>query len=319
MLRGPFTGIIRHRIIGPIAFSREVSRQRRAVQLSSRRLKLSPIPSGLLRSRSGDFPAKTLFILGCGESVLGITEQNWNEVREGVSVGIGAWTIHPFVPNFLALEHVNPHSELGMANPLETLVEYSYRKALEGWHLRSEVQSVGPQILMFRPPSHFPSTRLDSLGDYGRRNAWLYGRTASSATTSDQLRSELDRYFRWASLPLIPSYLPFDTGATVTRMISLGVQAGFKDIALLGVDLRDSRYFWDANRDYLSLHGITTFVTSETAEPASHHSTESRKVIPMSGVLDVLGGFLASRLGVRLYAGHRSSWLANVLPTYPWR
>ena len=315
MPRRPYSGIVGRRIIEPLVLAGEVSRQKRAVQQSSKRLELSTIPTGLLRSRDGVRTAETLFILGSGESVLGLSDQNWNEVREGVSIGIGAWTIHPFVPNFLALEHINPNPELGLASPEETLVEYSYRKALEGWHLRHDVQAIDPQVVMFRPPSGFPSTRLHPLGDFGRRNSWIYGRVGSSATTREELRAELNRYFRWASLSLVPPYLAFDTGATVTRLISLGIRAGFTEIVLVGVDLRDSRYFWEANPELLSLRGLETFVTVETA---AHHSTEAGKALPMSEVLDVLGSFMCSRSGIGLYAGHRSSWLASVLPTYTW-
>lgn len=315
MPRRLYSGIVGRRIIDPLVLAGEISRQRRAVLQSSKRLELATIPSGFLRSRGGVLAAETLFILGSGESVLGLSEQNWNEVRNGVSIGIGAWTIHPFVPDFLALEHINPNPEFGLASQDETLVEYSYRKALEGWHLRQDVQAIDPQVLLFRPPSGFPATRLQPLGDFGRRNSWIYGRVGSSAGTRAELRSEVERYFRWASLSLVPHYLPFDTGATVTRLISLGIRAGFTEIALVGIDLRDSRYFWDVNPELLSLRGLKNFVTIETV---AQHSTEAGKALPMSDVLDLLGSFMSERYGIGLYAGHRSSWLANVLPTYTW-
>lgn len=291
----------------------EVTRQRSAVRAVADRFSL-PIMSGeLFSSARLRKNSDTLFILGSGESVLQLSETHWAEVREGVSVGVGAWTIHPFVPDFLALEHINPNPEMGTANSTETLVERSYRQALEGWHLRDEVKKVNPQILLFRPPATSPRDRLAPLGDYGLKNSWLYGRVGSSSKTLDGLRAELDRYFKWSSLSAIPDYLLFDTGATISRLISLGVRTGFKRIVLAGVDLRDSRYFWDASPGFLAERGLERFTTSETP---SAHSTEAGKRFATSDVLETLQQFLTIRNQTTLYSGHSSSWLSSRLPVY---
>ena len=291
----------------------EVTRQRSAVRGVAVRFSLPIMSAGLFVSSRLRKNSETLFVLGSGESILQLSEEHWQEVREGVSVGVGAWTIHPFVPDFLALEHINPNPEMGTSSSDETLVERSYRQALEGWHLRDEVKKVNPQILFFRPPATSPRNRLAPLGDYGLSNTWLYGRVGSASKTLDELRTELHRYFKWASLSAIPDYLPFDTGATISRLISLGVRAGFKRIVLAGVDLRESRYFWDANPGFLAERGLERFVTSEMP---SAHSTEAGRRFATSDVLETMQQVLTIRTETTLYSGHSSSWLSTRLPVH---
>jgi hypothetical protein len=296
----------------PLLFM-EVTRQKSTVRAVAGRFSLPILSAELFVSARLRKSSDTLFILGSGESILQLSEKHWAEVRDGVSVGVGAWTIHPFVPDFLALEHINPNPEMGTSSSNETLVEQSYRQALEGWHLRDEVRKVNPQILFFRPPATSRGNRLAPLGDYGLRNTWLYGRVGSASKTLDGLRTELHSYFKWASLSAIPDYLPFDTGATISRLISLGVRAGFKRIVLAGVDLRDSRYFWDASPGFLAERGLDSFTTSETY---SAHSTEAGRRFATSDVLETLQQFLTIRNQNILYSGHSSSWLSTRLPVY---
>lgn len=139
-------------LIAPALLMQETARQRSAVRATSKRYGLPVMPANLLSQTKETKCAETLFVLGSVESVLGLDDDDRAHVSQHVYIGIGAWTVHPFVPDFLALEHINPNPELGLASESETLVERSYRQALEGWHLRDDVGKVGAQILFFSPP-----------------------------------------------------------------------------------------------------------------------------------------------------------------------
>lgn len=103
--------------------------------------------SDLVTSEGGF--SDTFSILGSGESVLHLTPKHWPIIVQCVSVGIGAWTIHPFSPDYLALEHIEREPERdGLVNG-ETGLEGSYREALDGWHADEEVQMRQPRILFF--------------------------------------------------------------------------------------------------------------------------------------------------------------------------
>jgi hypothetical protein len=219
------------------------------------------------------------------------------------------------VPNFLALEHIERKPERdGIVNG-ETGLERSYREALEGWHIREEVQRLEPRILFFRPPIVSDLSRLAPLGNYWRRRTFLYGHVGPSSTNITQLPRELFLYLRLAKTGVIPFHLPFDTGATLVRLVLLAALAGYRRIVLNGVDLRHSRFFWEAEPSLLRGRGMSDFLKSENGEV---HSTEITGRFPVSKVLPIMSNALMQVFGTRLLVAHAESWLSNILPVYDW-
>lgn len=300
--------------IASIALLAEARRQERAVTLTQEKGGL-PVLSPEFISRCPINPDEILFILGSGESVLKLSDEQWGQVRRSTSIGIGAWTIHPFVPDFIALEHItkilnNDDDEAG-----ETSLERSYREALEGWHSRPTVQEQQPNILFFRPPTVGDFSRLLPLKGYWEGRTAIYGRIGCNSRNLSELSKEFGSYLRKATRGKIPIFLPFDTGSTVIRLTVLGALMGFKKIVLVGVDVRNSRYFWEASPDLLSLHGMTEF---RTPEDSKQHSTETRGRLPFSDALPIISSQLWERLGARVLVGHESSWLSKLVPLFDW-
>lgn len=297
----------------PLALA-EKHRQARAVRATHATLGLPILTkSNLVGSPSANL--ETLFILGSGESVLATTGAQWSQVSQAISVGIGAWTIHPFVPNFLALEHIERVPDRDGIEDGETGLERSYREALEGWYLREEVQRLEPRILFFRPPSVSDVSRLLPLGNYWQGRTYLYGRVGPSSKTLSELSSELSLYLGLARAGVIPFHLPFDTGTTLVRLVLLAALAGYRRVVLNGVDLRHSRFFWDAEPSLLHNRGMSHFFTSEVGEV---HSTEVIGRFPVSEVLPMVSRALMGAFGTRLLVAHRESWLSNILPVFDW-
>lgn len=259
---------------------------------------------------------ETLFILGSGESVLATSRTQWSKISQVTSVGIGAWTIHPFVPNFLALEHIERVPDRDGIEDGETGLERSYREALEGWHLREEVQRLQPRILFFRPPIVSDVSRLIPLGNYWQSRTFLYGRVGPSSTNIGELSREIALYLGLARAGVIPFHLPFDTGTTLVRLVLLAALAGYRRIVLNGVDLRHSRFFWEAEPSLLQNRGMSHFFSPEDGEA---HSTETTGRFPASEVLPIIARALMRAFGTRLLVAHRESWLSTVLPVFDWK
>ena len=290
-------------------------RQSRAVRLTHSTSGLPILQKTDLMAASSAHP-RTLFILGSGESVLHLTTEQWSHVSQAVSIGIGAWTIHPFVPNYLALEHIEREPERdGILNG-ETGLERSYREALEGWHLRQEVQERQPKILFFRPPIVSDLTRLTPLGNYWNSRTFLYGRIGPVSKNLGELERELAWYLWLAKTGIIPFSLPFDTGATVIRLVLLAALAGFQRIVLAGVDLRESRYFWEAQPSLLRDRGMSSFFTPEDG---AVHSTEIIGRFPASEVLPLVSIALRKAFGASLVVAHEESWASDILPVFDWK
>jgi len=303
------------RLFTPPLMLVEALRQHQAVLATSEASHLPTLKTSDMFKTKGREP-DTFFILGSGESALSLTPKHWSVVRQFVSVGFGAWTIHPFVPDFLALENIERQTERdGLVNG-ETGLERAYREALDGWHLGNEVQRRQPRILFFRPSTASDLNRLAPLGDYWMGHTFLYGRVGPSSRNVAELEGEIALYLRLAKSGMVPFSLPFDTGATVVRLIFLAALAGYQKIVLTGVDLRDSRFFWEAEPEMLRRRGMSSFVTSEKG---AVHSTETTGRFPTSEVLPVIAKVMHDVLGTRLMVAHESSWVSTILPVLDWK
>ena len=111
---------------------------------------------------------------------------------------------------------------------------------------------------------------------------------------------------------MVPFDLPFDLGNSVTRLIALGLASGFRKVVLLGVDLRNSRYFFEAEPKYLRRYGADTFFTGQTSEA---HLTESGQgnMLASTAILE-LARFAERTFKAEVLAGSASSWLSTWIP-----
>ena len=198
----------------------------------------------------------------------------------------------------------------------ETPYERSYRLALEGWYDRREVQEKGARVLMFRPPEATGFQRLAPLEGLPSSAIRLYGCTGSFSRSQRSLTAELETYFLLERLGLVPFALPFDTGSTVVRLAVLGALSGFQDIVLIGVDLRNSKYFWEANPSYLEAKGLRALFSQETS---AVHSVEEINRIATSIALQELAQVTAKLFEINLHVGSAISWVSTFLPVYDWQ
>ena len=294
---------------------REIARQAQAVRVSRKRLGFDAITAADLDASKGSPGLTSFFILGSGESVLRLTTENWEMVRSGISVGIGAWALHDFIPDFLAIESALDAPRAG-AQEVFAPIDSSYRRSLEVWSQRTDVIMRKPGILFFRPKNEDGDSRLSPLGHRFADRTYLYGRYGAAARSKKELENEFSLYLRLSRLGAIPEYLAFDTGGTVTRLISLALRAGFSRIVLAGVDLKDSQYFWEADPSYLRKNGINSFVSGQ--QPGLHRTEKASRGVPASAAISALSEVAKARMRCNIQVAHRSSWMANHLEVFDW-
>jgi len=302
-------------MITPLRILSEVRRQKRALATMSGLGGIEELTEDFISSVTKEKGAKTLFILGTGASALDIKPSQWAIVNENVSIGIGAWTLHPFVPDFLALEHIDSGG-VELVEGGETPYEKSYRLALEGWHDRNEVREKGTRVLMFRPPDAKGFHRLAPLKGLPISAIRLYGRTGSFSNNLKSLSTEVDSFFQLRKFGAVPFALPFDTGSTVVRLVVLGALSGFRQVVLIGVDLRESTYFWEADPSYLKAKGLGALFSQETS---AAHSVEVINRTTTSAALLALADLTKRRFNIDLHVGSSVSWLSSCLPVYDWK
>jgi len=93
---------------------------------------------------------------------------------------------------------------------------------------------------------------------------------------------------------------------------------GYSKIVLVGVDLNNTEYFWENNRDY-DLNLIPEWPANN--QQSAKHETMGTLIRPFSvpDMVIALKSAAETGFGAKLYIGSPKSELAQYLPLYPWK
>lgn len=247
--------------------------------------------------------AETFYILGSGASIEDLTSSHFEHIARQASVGINNWGVHPFVPDMYSFESVTWVGD-----------GQDFPRAM-GLLDRSDIRSRQPQILILRPKTTAEIENINILPELLRSSVSFYGRVTPATRKSRNLAGDVEEFFTQIS-PHYPSVV-MDSGASVVRMVVLGILLGFRRIVLAGVDLNGSPYFWEKNPEYLSsLSGgapVNNQVrgTHETASPAN-------RPFDVTTMLRALDIFFQTQRGGELLVTSPHSALAEFLPLETW-
>lgn len=277
------------------------SGQAALVERWSRDLSIPTLKVDWLREASKQ--RKTLFILGSGESVEDLSAAEWSIVRQNFSIGINAWPLHPFVPDVLAFEPFNEAST-------------DYLQLFEKVLAEERFSRKKPKILLFRPKSERDGTRYLLIPGHLKQDARIYGRYVPTSQNLHTLEEEIVAIEALQRRRLVADSLVLDSGASVIRMVSLGMRLGFANIVLLGVDLNGGQYFWEKNTTRVSDRGLSSF-SPGFSRPL--HQTMSREDKPfiVTEILSVLQR-IQRKKDRSLFAGSAHSLLSSDLPVWDW-
>ena len=280
-----------------------------SVRALSESLGLSVLDIASLRSSLPAGLNRPFFILGNGSSVNSLTEKQFCIIGKGVSVGVNGWPVHPFVPTMYSFEF----SKYSFSP--EAQLTFLLRKAEERVKQNQETQNA--PLLLLRPGLPAGVSAVGELTPLMKANALIYGRANLFSETDGALSADLEllldgehrSQYRQAVLP--------DNGSSIVRLVFLALEAGFKEIVLIGVDLNGSDYFWydsefiEKNRDY------THILVREPGESTLTRETSDRP-FDTSQFLFQLSLAAEKTLGARIFASDRRSILAEQLPLYDW-
>ena len=280
-----------------------------SVQVLSGSLGLSVLDVASLRSSYLGDLNRPFFILGNGSTVNSLTEEQFALMAKGVSVGVNAWPVHPFVPTMYSFEYdkysFSPDAEL----------TFLLRKAEE--RIKQNQETHNAPLLLFRPGLPAGVSAVGELTAMMKANALIYGRANLLSETESALAADLEllldgehrSQYRQAVLP--------DNGSSIVRLVFLALEAGFKEIVVIGVDLNGSDYFWydpqfiEKNRDYRHI------LVREPGDSTLTRETSDRP-FDTSQFLFQLSLAAEKTLGAQIFASDKRSTLAEKLPLYDW-
>jgi len=248
----------------------------------------------------------TVFILGSGSSILDLTDADWAFIAAHDSIGFNYWLLHPFVPDFYFVE-------VGTGPPEED----AYIASLLTRRLAHLGQRRTPVVVeskcWLRPEGY--SIRLpEPLKPYLYFYAPFYLRTTSTALVGWVMR-RCRRYWRRGSGDLRGMV---HHRASLSALTLFAFLEGYEDIVLVGVDLNDSRYFWEADESILGDSSPPPTAPESavhmTVDPAA---TAVEVAIPIDEYLRRLDATVLRPAGVTLWVTNPASRLTSFLPVYP--
>jgi hypothetical protein len=236
----------------------------------------------------------TVFILGSGGSINELGFEQWREIEEHDSIGFNFWIVHDFVPGMVFFENNRNHPAR----------QEAFRRLLI---LKQKPYANVPFVQFTQEPGApegFPELLMPNLYLLcaSRGNNTLRG-----IQRSLKLGRVLDR----------SANLRFETvinpGPQLGMIAMLCVLAGYKRIVLLGVDLLDTRYFWEVEPE--KYDGIPT---PPNIHSRSVHETFDRegKMIPIDVFLTRMQNELRPKRDFEIFCGSSSSALADIFPVF---
>ena len=226
-----------------------------------------------------------------------LSASDFAKISSQVSVGVNAWVLHNFVPDFYAYEPVADSS----LDQFQTLRLMS----------RSDVIARKPHLVFLKPRDAVEKQQLDMIPRELISRTHLYGRfqpyTRSLANLEGDLTKSREKHRSASSVML-------DSGASIVRLTWLGVVMGFREIVLVGVDLYGSDYFWETDVSHLLRNGLTSWNGGQ--KPGLHETmNQHNRAFRVYDMLVALASVFRKE-GVRLSVASERSLLVPSLEQY---
>lgn len=237
-----------------------------------------------------------LFILGSGSSINRLSSNQWNEISKNTSIGLNLWFIHDFIPTFYSFEQSSDYEIREKVNKIIIKKAKDYQKT--------------PIVLKDLYGKDFDLTKLPKLDFRVPIDISIPGDTVK------QFRKGLKKIRRFNKLKLTNKNILFKKRASISMMVMIGWQLGFKEIILCGVDLNNTRYFYEENSSYYKSKGID--VPESGQKKDSVHKTINKEFgnLTIDQVIYSINDILLKPDGIKLYTAFSDSALSEKLPIY---
>lgn len=238
----------------------------------------------------------TVFLLGSGSSINGISDAQWRAIAHHDSFGFNFWLAHPHVPSLYSFECAGGET---------------FAKLVELAQQRQDYAAI-PKIVTNVIPVPYDYVR--KLPETWQKSTY----TAHVSSTISRNEHELHQAIRYLMEEGVfsprtgPGYL-FKCRASITMLITLAYKMGYKNIVLCGIDLNNAAYFYEDAQRYPNMVGF------RSSSKGVVHDTQ-RKVEWTSSAGDIivaLRDLVLAPNGVTLYVQSDTSTLHPRIPVAP--
>ncbi|WP_404468984.1 hypothetical protein [Sutcliffiella horikoshii] len=241
--------------------------------------------------------SNTLFILGSGSSVNSLTNEQWEEIKKHDSVGFNFWFLHDFTPSFYVYEeNLNTERNDIFYDILSTKKE-DYK----------DIPFIVKDI-------EYKGLTYEKIPEELRDQFYLSTDITFQSQKNDlQLFYKLGYEFIRQLNKDIEIKVLLKKSGTLSYLLTLGEQLGYKKIVLCGVDLNNSKYFYDSTL-YKEKFKIPAIPINSMEKHPTNQALNGN--IPMEEIISVIDQTILVPKGIKLYIGSKTSALYPKLPYY---
>jgi hypothetical protein len=241
---------------------------------------------------------KVFFILGGGSSINLITKEKWDFIAKNTSLGINYWFVHDFEPDFLMIE--------GFRKKYVNSALYNWTVCeLTGYIKKSR------SVLLLKDAYHSYFPWIDIAKICPEKTFLISYFDVPGASNSER-----DMSIKMTRAVGGHKVIPIFSRASVTLAMSIGLLLGYKKIVLCGIDLNDTKYFWESpdfnkssNKTMPPETGQKSSGTHSTVDQAVNEITVDRSILMMTDQF-------FKPLGVEVYVASETSLLFPKLPKF---
>jgi hypothetical protein len=253
---------------------------------------------------------KILFILGSGSSINSLTEKNWSEIGENMSIALNNFLSHSFTANIYSLETGNVPDQYDFNEIYLELLSKKFNSN---------------KIKVLLNYNHLPLNELDRdvfLKDLSKIGVEYQIHKPLNLPTSNSLILRNIMALPNVLIPFNDYRCTVHHGSSLSTAMILGARLGYKKIVLAGFDLNDSNYFFYTQKDFVSKR-LTDLYQSILGKDLDkpHIQTQKSHTNSFSSVttvefIEVFKKTLGKKYGVKLYISNPKSLLAEQLEVY---
>jgi len=244
------------------------------------------------------YKSDTFFVLGSGASINSYDEEDWDHISQHNSVGLNFWPVHDFVPDMLMFEIPRGSRQeeffklmrckVDAYRGVPMIMKGSYKNKSDFGDMSELKVSLGSELI-----------NDIHIG----KEVNIPGRNQEELRMSLSLLDKIGFFNQMGRLSTLGQYR-----GSVTCAIILGMKLGFKKIVLCGVDLNNTEYFYEQNKEVYLRKGIPVPTTGQSGPVHKTNIPLANRVLPISDAIELLNVHFVSKCeGEVLVMGSRSA------------
>jgi hypothetical protein len=244
-----------------------------------------------------------IFILGTGSTINELSYREKKYIEKSTSIGINWFCISDLNPKFLAMEA--PKKKWALDLYIKLLKDKNTRfKGNRSSLLLHDSFVKKKDYDLKKILKHFKSVQVYS--------------TAFIKCVNDRKLDDIYKYlYKPCVLRFLHSNMIYGIHSTVDRLTHLAISSGFKEIIYSGVDLKDSRYFWEEKK-FKNQFKNELLALTQRNNKKPHTIEYKREQISASQIIRSNYKYASSK-GIKFYTTSKKSKLYSFLPLYEFK